>query len=109
MLIPTSISVESLYDLSQKNGEKSLYIAVILQALHDVTKPKQKKEAKEIKQQRDQAHAWFFTFTGVTCKDFETVCHYAGLEPKKVRTFAYEVINSGDTENVRRKFSSLIY
>jgi len=105
MSIPTNVSIESLYDLSEKDGEKSLYIAVIIQALLDVTKPKQKNESNEIELQRDQAHTWFFTST----KDFETICHYAGVEPKKVRTFAYEVIQSGDTENVRRKFSSLIY
>ena len=105
MSIPTNVSIESLYYLSEKDGEKSLYIAVIIQALLDVTKPKQKNESNEIELQRDQAHAWFFTST----KDFETICHYAGVEPKKVRTFAYEVIQSGDTENVRRRFSSLIY
>ena len=35
--------------------------------------------------------------------------YYAGIEPEKVRSFAYEVTQSGDTENVRRRFSSLIY
>ena len=106
----TSVSTtESLYDITNKGSEQSLYLAVILQALLDVTKPELQNESKEIKQYRDQAHAWFFTSVGVTCEEFKTVCYYAGLEPEKVRSFAYEVIQSGDVENVRRRFSSLIY
>ena len=95
----------ALYDLADKDPHRTLYLSVIVQALLDLTKTKKKNEASDITLQRDQAHAWFFTST----KDFETICHYAGVEPKKVRTFAYEVIQSGDTENVRRRFSSLIY
>ena len=68
-----------------------------------------KDESKEIKRHRDQAHAWIFSSVGVTCEEFKTICYYAGLEPEKVRSFAYEVTQSGDTENVRRRFSSLIY
>ena len=108
----TLISVsttESLYDMTNKDGEVSLYLAVILQALLDITKPKIKDESKEIKRYRDQAHAWIFSSVGVTCEEFKTICYYAGLEPEKVRSFAYEVTQSGDTENVRRRFSSLIY
>jgi len=109
MILTNVSTIESLYDITNKDGEQSLYLAVILQALLDVTKPKLKNESKEIKQYRDQAHAWFFTSVGVTCEEFKTVCHYAGLEPEKVRSFAYEVTQSGDVENVRRRFSSLIY
>ena len=105
----SDVSIESLYDLTNKNSSKSLYIAVVIQALLDLSKPKFTKESNDIKLHRDQAHAWFFTSVGVTCEDFETVCHYAGLEPEKVRSFAYEVVNKGDVENVRRKLSSLIY
>jgi|TARA_R110002020_G_scaffold71329_2_gene184364 hypothetical protein len=103
------VSVASLYELTEKDAHKSLYIAVIIQALLDITKPEVEGEDNEIRIQRDQAHAWFFASVGVTCDDFEAVCHYAGLEPQKVRSFACEVIVSGDVENVRRKFSSIIY
>ena len=109
MKLGSDVSIESLYDLTNKNSSKSLYIAVVIQALLDLSKPKFTKESNDIKLHRDQAHAWFFTSVGVTCEDFETVCHYAGLEPEKVRSFAYEVVNKGDVENVRRKLSSLIY
>ena len=109
MKLGSDVSIESLYDLTNKNSSKSLYIAVVIQALLDLSKPKFTKESNDIKLHRDQAHAWFFTSVGVTCEDFKTICHYAGLEPEKVRSFAYEVVNKGDVENVRRKLSSLIY
>jgi len=109
MLIPTDVTIESLYDLTEKDAHKSLYLAVIVQALLDITKPEVEGEDNEIKIQRDQAHAWVFASIGVTRDDFETVCYYAGLEPQKVRSFACEVIVSGDVENVRRRFSSIIY
>ncbi len=105
----TDVSIVSLYELTEKDSHKSLYLAVIIQALLDITKPELEGEDNEIRIQRDQAHAWFFASVGVTCDDFETVCHYAGLEPHKVRSFACEVIVSGDVENVRRRFSSIIY
>jgi|TARA_E500000305_G_C3864356_1_gene162131 hypothetical protein len=109
MKLNSDVSIESLYDLTSKDSNKSLYAAVVIQALLDVSKPEFKKENNNIKLQRDQAHAWFFTSVGVTCEDFETICYYAGLEPQKVRSFAYKVINEKDVENVRRKLSSLIY
>ena len=109
MKLNSDVSIESLYDLTSKDSNKSLYVAVVIQALLDVSKPEFEKENNNIKLQRDQAHAWFFTSVGVTCEDFETICYYAGLEPEKVRSFAYKVINEKDVENVRRKLSSLIY
>ena len=42
-------TTESLYDMTNKDGEVSLYLAVILQALLDVTKPKVKDESKDTK------------------------------------------------------------
>ena len=105
----TEASVDSLYELTEKDSHKSLYLAVIIQALLDITKPEMEGEDNEIKIQRDQAHTWVFASVGATCDDFETVCHYAGIEPQKVRSFACEVIVSGDVENVRRRFSSIIY
>ena len=105
----TSVSLsENLYDLTDKDSERSLYIAIIVQALLDLSKPERKKEDSSITLHRDQAHAWFFASAGVTCEDFETICTYAGLNPQKVRTFAYEVIQSGDMLNVRRKFQNLL-
>ena len=75
----------SLYEITDKNPHKSLYIAVILQALLDLSKPKFKKEKSDIQIQRDQAHSWVFASVGVTCKDFQEVCLYAGLKPESVK------------------------
>ena len=101
--------LEDLYERSKEVPDRTLFISVIFQALLDATKPKADEEAKEITTQRREATSWFFTSVGVTCEDFETICYYAGLEPQKVRSFAYKVINEKDVENVRRKLSSLIY
>ena len=106
--LSTDVSINSLYDLTDKDGERSLYIAVILQALLDLSKPKIKNEDNSIQLYRDQAHAWVFKDVGVTCQDFEEVCYYAGLEPSIIRNFASNVINLEDTNNVRRKFQALL-
>jgi hypothetical protein len=98
----------SLYEITDKDSHRSLYIAVILQALLDLTKPKIDNEKTSVQVYRDQAHAWIFKEVGVTCEDFETVCTYAGVKPTAVRNFASNVINSGDILNVRRKFQSLL-
>ena len=108
MSIPTNVSIESLYDLSEKDGEKSLYIAVIIQALLDVTKPKRDKEATNIQMLRDQASAWFFASIGVTCENFEFICEYAGVKPKEMRKFAFHVINSDKGGKIRSRIISLL-
>lgn len=102
------IDIKSLYDATQKDPCKSLFFAVVLQAILDVTKPEEISEASEIKLQRGQAHAWVFCSAGVTCENFEETCAFAGLEPVMVRTFALKVINSGDVSDVRRKIHELL-
>ena len=106
MILSPEVSTESLYDLANKDSYQALYLSVILQAMLDLCKPETEGELSEIKVQRDQADAWFFSSIGVTCEDFETVCLYAKVDPVKIRIFAYETIKSGDTKNVRRKFQS---
>lgn len=100
--------IESLYDQVNKNPHKVLYISVILQALLDLLKVEREEEASSITLERDKARAWFFASIGVTADDFDTVCTYAGLEPRKVRSFALKVIDTGDQENVRRRISLLL-
>ena len=107
MLIDDVFEVEdSLYEMTDKNPHKSLYIAVILQALLDISKPKFEKEKSNIQIERDQAHSWIFASVGVTSEDFEIICTHAGLEPYKVRSFALKVIETGDQENVRRRINT---
>ena len=109
ILIDDLLEVEdSLYEITDKNPHKSLYIAVILQALLDISKPKFEKEKSNIQIERDQAHSWIFASVGVTCKDFNEVCLYAGLKPESVRRVAYSLVNSEDTKNVRNAIKSLL-
>tara|TARA_R110000737_G_C14360749_1_gene446907 strand:- start:217 stop:555 length:339 start_codon:yes stop_codon:yes gene_type:complete len=98
----------SLYDITNKNPHKSLYVAVILQALLDMSKPKLDKERSNIQVQRNQAHSWVFASVGVTCKDFQEVCLYAGLKPESVREAAYNLINLKDSKDVRNTIKSFL-
>ena len=100
------VSARSIYDSTEKNPYRSLYVAVIVQALLDVSKPENKYESSESQEIRNDAHSWFFC----SSKDFETICDYAGFEPIKIRKFALKVINSGESEDAKRTIiSSLIY
>ena len=102
------VDFESLYSVPRKDPIRSLYLAVILQAIIDLIKPESIQEGSNIKLQRDQAHAWVFSSIGVTCENFEDTCTLAGLEPGMVRTFTLNVIKSGDTDEVRRKINSIL-
>ena len=106
--LSADVTVSSLYDLTDKDGHKSLYVSVVLQALLDLTKPLSKSEDSSVQVYRDQSQAWIFKEVGVTCEDFEEVCFYAGLEPSLIRKFAYNVINSEDISDVRRNFQALL-
>ena len=108
ILLNDDVDFESLYDATDKDPFRSLYLAVVFQAILDLIKSKDIQENSSIKLQRDQAHAWVFCSVGVTCDNFEETCELAGLPPKLVRTFALKVINSGDTNDVRRKINSLL-
>jgi len=103
-----NVDFESLYSVTRKDPIRSLYLAVILQAIIDLIKPESIQESSNIKLQRDQAHAWVFSSIGVTCENFEDTCTLAGLEPGMVRTFTLNVIKSGDTDEVRRKINSIL-
>ena len=104
----TDHTFQTLYDVTRKNPHRSLYLAIILQALLDMTKPEEKKESSDIRLQRGQAHAWVFASVGVTCENFEDTCALAGIEPGMIRTFAINVTKSGDVNEVRRKITSLL-
>ena len=101
-------TLEEIYENSRKDPHKTLYLSVIFQAVLDATKPEKNNEKGEIKLLRDQANAWFFTSTGVTCENFEFICEHAGLSPKSVRKFAHHVINSDNLSYVRKKILILL-
>jgi hypothetical protein len=41
----------------------------------------------------------------VTAKDFEEICDNAGLEPTFIRNFAYEVMDSGEDKDVKKRIT----
>ena len=106
-MIPTSVSLGTLSEYTT-TPQQTLYLAVVLQAIVDAAKPVIKGEPSSITHQRNEAHAWFSASIGTTRDDFEIICSYAGLSPTNVRTFALTIIESEDTEDVRRKFQSLL-
>ena len=102
------IELENLYDLTQKDPDRTLYLAIILQALLDLTKPKDKEDTMEIITQRDQASAWVFASVGVTCKNFEDTCDLAGINPNTIRNFPLKAATSENIHEIRRKLHSFL-
>ena len=93
------IFVDPIVLFDHEEPERRLYLAVIIQALLDASNKlnkinKDKATARRKKINKDRATAWFFCSIGVTCENFEFVCDQAGIEPSRVRGFAYDVINS---------------
>jgi len=93
---------------SISSPEKTLYLAVILQALLDATKPAYHGEPINAVMERDRARAWFFASVGVTSEDFSEVCENAGVNPLYMRRFAYQVLESGEVDFVRRRINAIL-
>ena len=98
----------TLYDLTNKDADKTLHLAIVLQALLDLSKPKESTESLETVLHRDQASAWVFCSIGVTCENFESTCALAGLEPEAVRSFAVKTVTSENVNEIRRKLNSFL-
>ena len=98
----------TLYDLTNKDADKTLHLAIVLQALLDLSKPKEPTESLETVLHRDQASAWGFCSIGVTCENFESTCELAGLEPEAVRSFAVKTVTSENVNEIRRKLNSFL-
>ena len=94
--------------LQRERPEQCLFIAVILQALLDASKPKIKNEDEDITYERERAKAWFFASVGVTCKDFITVCDHAGVDYSDTRGFAHQLLQSKQKLRVRRRINLLL-
>ena len=94
--------------LQRERPEQCLFIAVILQALLDASKPKIKNEDEDITYERERAKAWFFASVGVTCKDFITVCDHAGVDYSDTRGFAHQLLQSKQKPRVRRRINLLL-
>ncbi len=99
------IQIENAFYSEPYNSEKRLFIAVILQALLDVSK---KPITTYDKVNRQKAEAWFFADVGVTCENFNTVCDMAGVDSNKTRSFAYKVINTKNNKYLRNRIRSVL-
>ena len=107
-MIEDILEAHSLYDLTNKNPDRSLNLAVILQALLDLSKPEKYNEPHETSLYRDQAMAWVFASVGTTCENFTITCEPAGVEPDTVRTFALRVTLSENVDDIRQKLHSFL-
>ena len=88
--------------------EKVLFLAVILQAILDATKPYYQGEPEQSELDRRSARAWFSASIGVTAKDFETVCDLAGVDPAYTRSFAYKIIETKEVKFIRKRINALL-
>ena len=93
---------------TKSSREKLLFLAVILQALLDASKPKTKNESDLTLNSRERATAWFFCSIGVTCDNFEYICDHADIDSSYVRTFAYKVLKSKEINFVRKRINKLL-
>jgi hypothetical protein len=88
--------------------ERTLFLAVILQALLDATKPTYNGEAEQSDLDRRSAQAWFSSSVGVTAKDFSDVCDMAGVNVSYTKQFAYKVLQSGEITFIRKRINALL-
>ena len=103
---PDIIQMENLFYSEPQSSEKQLFLAVILQALLDLSKDY---KSDKMQHEKDRAKAWFFTEVGVTCKNFETVCDMAGMNIERTRSFAYKVMNSDDKDFLRIRIRKILH
>lgn len=94
--------------VSISSPEKTLFLAVILQALLDATKPSYDGEPDNAVIDRQRAVAWFTASVGVTAEDFNEVCENAGVNPSYMRNFAYKVLKSGEIDFVRKRINAIL-
>ena len=88
--------------------ERSLYLAVILQALLDATTSSSITSTSDFQVIKRQATSWFFASSGVTASDFEDVCDLAGLDPDATRSFAHKVIYSKEINFIRKRIHAIL-
>jgi len=95
-------------DLNVKAGERerTLYLAVILQALLDATVSATVVSSSDINIVHRQANTWFFS--PAKSSDFESVCDLAGIDPDYTRTLAYKVIKSNKVSFIRKRLNALL-
>jgi hypothetical protein len=88
--------------------ERSLFLAVILQALLDATKPTRSDESSHAISHRERAISWFAASIGVTATNFIEICDMANLDSIYVRNFAYKVIHSKEKTFIRHRINQVL-
>ena len=88
------------------DAERTLFLAVILQALLDATQ-KDTQDLESHKYKRE-AILWFTTNNGKRKEDFEYICDLAEIEPNYMRRVAMEILTSKRTNFVRNHINALL-
>tara|TARA_R100001460_G_C3412490_1_gene159816 strand:+ start:19 stop:423 length:405 start_codon:yes stop_codon:yes gene_type:complete len=92
--------------ISSTSAERSLFLAVILQALLDATqKDTRDLESSKIKR---EAILWFTSNFGETKKDFEYICHSARINPAYMRKVAMDILSSKRTNFIRTHINAIL-
>ena len=94
--------------LQKERPEQCLFIAVVLQALLDASKPEIRNEDEDNSYERERAKSWFFASVGVTCTDFITVCDHAGINYSDTRVFAHQFLQSKQKIKIRKKINLIL-
>ena len=92
--------------ISSTSAERSLFLAVILQALLDATQ-KDTQDLESHKYKRE-AILWFTTKNGKRKDDFEYICELADVEPNYMRRVAMEILTLKRTNFVRNHINALL-
>ena len=92
--------------ISSTSAERTLFLAVILQALLDATQ-KDTRDLESSKYKRE-AILWFTSNFGETKKHFEYICHSANINPKYMRKVAMDILTSKRTNFIRTHINAIL-
>ena len=98
-------TVES-YFISSTTAERTLFLAVILQALLDATQ-KDSNDLESCKYKRE-AILWFTTKHGKKKDDFEYICELAEIDSNYMRKVALEILTSKRTTFIRSHINAIL-
>ena len=98
-------TVES-YFISSTSTERTLFLAVILQALLDATQ-KDTNDLENAKYKRESI-LWFTTKFGKKREDFDYICELADIEPNYMRKVAMDILTSRRTNFIRSHINAIL-
>ena len=92
--------------VSSTSAERTLFLAVILQALLDATQ-KDTNDLESSKYKRE-AILWFTTKYGKKKEDFEYICELADVDSNYMRKVALEILTSKRTTFIRSHINAIL-